>query len=156
MNNAQIKISLGKTGFKAGLLASLFLIIYFLIMRALNLSGNPFAWAFNFVILFGGINYCYRYYRVKTDPNVSYLPGILLGTEVTAVSVVIYSLFIYIYFSSIDPDLLSMLGTNVLFMTQDVTPLIASFATFIQGLSSGIVIAFIMMQYYKSGFKRAA
>ena len=77
----------------------------------------------------------------------------MLGTEVAAVSVITYTAFIYLYFSFIDANSLGILNNNILFMTEELTPTRAAFATFIEGLSSGIVISFIMMQYYKSGFK---
>ncbi len=153
MNTARTTISLGRTGLMAGFLTTLFLIIYFMLMRAMGITGQAGAWLINFIILFGGINYCYRYYRIRTEPNVEYLPGIMLGTEVAAVSVITYTAFIYLYFSFIDANSLGILNNNILFMTEELTPTRAAFATFIEGLSSGIVISFIMMQYYKSGFK---
>lgn len=156
MKSNKSAISLGRTGFFAGLLTSLFLIIYFLLMRILDLTGNPLAWGVNFIILLLGINYCYLYYRRKTEPNIDYLPGMQLGSEVAAVSVVIYTLFIYFYFLSINPQSLANLNGNLLFMSEQATPLRAAFATFIEGISSGIVVSFILMQYYRSGFDNIA
>ncbi len=147
-------ISIGRTSLIAGLLTALSLIIYFMIMRAMQLTGSAVAWGFNIVILFSGIYFCYRYYRMRTVLNVDYLLGMMLGTAVTAVSTVAFTFFVYFYFSSIDPALLSSLHGNILFMSDAVTPLRAASATFIEGLSSGIVISFAMMQYYKSGFMR--
>lgn len=154
MRTADKNVSIGRIGLRSGLFTAVFLIIYFLFMRSLGLTGNAFAWGFNFIILYAGINFCYRYYRVRTDPNVEYLPGMLLGTEVTFVSVIVFSLFLYVYFSSVNPGLVNSLGSNVLFMSDVVTPMRAAAATFIEGLSSGVVISFAMMQYYQSGFRR--
>lgn len=156
MHAAKTRVSLGRTGLLAGLLTTLFLIVYFLLMRMLGLTGYSSAWLFNLLILFVGINYCYRYYRKQTDPDMGYLPGMMLGAELAVVSVVTYTAFIYLYFAFIDPAHLTALNGNILFMTENSSPIRAAFVTFIEGLSSGIVISFIMMQYYKVGFKESA
>ena len=125
-----------------------------MIMRVLNLTGSGMAWGFNFVILFTGIILTYRYYRTKTKLNIEYLPGMLLGAMTTAVASFVFTFFIYLYFSTVDSDQLALLKDNVLFMGELVTPLRAAGATLIEGLSSGVIISFAMMQYYKSGFQK--
>ncbi len=147
------KPSVNITGLKAGLIVSISLIIYFMIMRFFNLTGSVIAWSFNLVILFTGIYFTYRYYRIKTKPNIDYLPGMLLGSITTLVSAGIFTIFVYLFFSSVDASQLLLLNDNILFLGEGVTALRVAGATVVEGISSGIVISFMMMQYYKSGFK---
>ena len=147
------EVSVLNTGIKSGLIISAILIIYFLIMRSFHLTGSAAAWGFNFIIIFAGITFTYRYYRTQTKLNIEYLPGLLLGSLTTIVCTVLFTIFVYIYFSMIDPVSLNFLNNNILFMSGQLTPLKASAATLIEGICSGFIISFMMMQYYKSGFK---
>lgn len=142
------------TGVKTGVITCASLITYFMLMKYLNFMNSPIAWAFNFAILAAGIILAFRYYRTKTTLNVDYIPGLILGSITTAVSVIPFAVFIYIFFSQTDQVSLLLLKDNVLFMGEQITPTRAAFATAIEGLCSGVLVTFIMMQYLRSGFKR--
>ncbi len=148
------EITIQQTGLKAGLLNATALILYFMLMRWMNWTSSATAWGFNFVILLTGITLTYRFYRSKTQPNIDYLPGMMLGFETTMVTVIAFTLFVFLYFTSVSPALLESLGDNVLFMKKNVSPASAAISTFVEGLCSGIIISFTMMQYYRSGFRR--
>lgn len=151
-----LEISIEKIGLKAGLIICAALIAYFMIMNLMNMMDSPIAWIFNVIILLGGIYGAYRYYRSETKLNVDYFPGLLLGCITTCASVIPFVVYVYIFLSQSDPQPLLLLKNNILFMGEPVTPLKASAATLIEGISSGFIISFMMMQYYRSGFKRAS
>lgn len=152
--NPPAEVSLEIIGLKAGLTTCASLIIYFMIMRVLNFMDSGIAWGLNFIILLSGIIYAYRVYRSKTKLNVDYIPGLILGGITTAASVIPFVLFVYIYFSQVNPQQLLLLQDNILFMGEQITPMRAAVATMVEGLSSGLIITFMMMQYFKSGFRR--
>jgi hypothetical protein len=77
-----------------------------------------------------------------------------LGGITTAASVIPFVLFIYLYFSQIDPLLLLLLKDNILFMGEQISPARAAASTMVEGICSGVIISFMMMQYFKSGFRR--
>ena len=110
------EITIQQTGLKAGLLNATALILYFMVMRWMNWTDSATAWGFNFIILLTGITLTYRFYRSKTQPNIDYLPGMMLGFETTMVTVIAFTLFVFLYFTSVSPALLESLGDNVLFM----------------------------------------
>lgn len=153
-SNPTATISTEITGLIAGAITFIVLIIYFMVMKSLNFMASPVAWAMNFVILGAGIVVAFEYYRSKTTLNVDYIPGLILGSITTAVSVIPFAVFIYIFFSQADPVLLTLLKDNVLLMGDPISPTRAAFATAIEGLCSGVVITFIMMQYLRTGFRR--
>jgi hypothetical protein len=115
---------------------------------------SPFAWGANFIILLTGIIFSYRYYRSKTKLNVDYFPGLILGGIITAVTVIPFVMFVYIWFSQADAGQILLLKDNVFFMGEEITPARAAAATMVEGICSGAIISFTMMQYYKSGFRR--
>jgi len=148
-----VKISAEITGLKAGLITFGSLVFYFMIMKYFNFMDSPVAWAFNFVILASAIVFACEYFRSKTTLNVDYIPGLILGSITTAAAVFPFALFIYIYFSQAETLLLS-LKDNILFMGEEITPTRAAFSTAIEGLCSGVLVTFIMMQYFRTGFMR--
>jgi hypothetical protein len=149
------EISIERVGLKAGLITCTSLIIYFMIMKYFNFMNSAIAWSLNFIILWAGIIFSYHYYRSKTILNVNYIQGLILGGITTGVCVVPFVFFIYIYFSVIDTVLLQLLKNNLLFMGEQITPVTAAGSTMVEGLCSGVIISFIMMQYLRSGFRRA-
>lgn len=148
------EVSIEKIGLKAGLITGAALIIYFLLMNYLNFMDSAIAWGLNFIILWAGINLAYRFYRSHTKLNIDYFPGLILGAITTAVSVIPYVFFVYIWFSQSDAALMSILKSNNLFMGEQITPMKAAGSTMIEGICSGVIISFMMMQYFKSGFRR--
>jgi hypothetical protein len=156
LNNPAVEISLEKSGLKAGLITCASLIVYFMIMKYFNFMHSAVAWGLNFIILYAGIALSYHYYRLKTKPNVEYFPGLMLGAMTTAVSVIPFVMFVYIYFTEGDASLMLSLKDNILFMGEQITPFRIAGATMIEGLCSGFVISFISMQYLRSGFKKTS
>lgn len=151
---ATSEIPFEKIGVKAGLMLSAAFISYFMIMKFFNFIDSPVAWGFNIVILFGGIALTYRYCQSETKLNVEYFPGLILGCIATAAAVIPFTLFVYIYFSQAEPSLLFSLKDNIFFMGEQITPLRIATATLVEGISSGVIISFMMMQYFRSGFRR--
>jgi hypothetical protein len=148
------KISIEQTGIKAGSIICASLITYFMAMKYLSIMDSAIAWGFNFIILLAGIVLAYNYYRLKTKLNVDYIPGLILGSLITGVSVTLFVFFVYIYFSQADGMQMALLKNNILFMGEPISPLRIAGATMIEGLISGLLISFTSMQYFKSGFKR--
>src|SRR6187399_936491 len=106
LNNPAAEISISEVGLKSGLITCASIITYFMIMKYFNFMDSSIAWSFNFIILLAGIVLAYRYYRSKTKPNVDYVPGLILGGITTAVAVVPFVMFVYIYFSQSDDALM--------------------------------------------------
>lgn len=149
----QREVSIGKIGLVYGFFTFITLVIYFMIMRAFGITGSEIAWGVNFIFLFAGILFALKDYQGKTELNIAYLPGMLLGLTTSAISVISFAVFVWIYFTSSDPNLILALKDNILFLGEEITPTRAAGATLIEGICSGLIISFTVMQYYKAGFK---
>jgi hypothetical protein len=146
------EISIAKLGSVTGLLIAAGLIIYFLLMKAVGLAHVVGLRAFNLVILLGGLMLMYNYYRAHTKDKVNYFPGIGLGAVAIAVSVVLFSGFMFIYFSQIDPGLLEEIRHRNPHTANILTPFTSAFEVACEGIGSGAMLVFSLMQYYKGDF----
>ena len=139
---------------RSGLLIALGFIVYFFLMKYFGLIQYAELRAFNFVILLAGLFFTYRDYRLKTEPNIEYFSGLILGFLTSVISVVSFAIFVYIYFSSIDPVLLAEIKKNSPFIGTNLNPVTATISIIAEGISSGLIMSFSFMQYYKSGCER--
>jgi len=146
----QENISFEKVSLVSGILICIVYIAYFLFMIYANLIRITELRAFNFLILLGGLFFTFKYFRSKSKVHIDYLKGISLGILTSAVSIVLFALFIYIYFSEIDPLLLQQLKNNAPLMGQYLTPFSAAFTIIVEGSISGLILSFAIMQYYKN------
>jgi hypothetical protein len=142
-----------KLELKIGLMTCLVLILFFFLMKYLNLIQIVELRCLNFFILFGGINIGYRYYRKQIESNIEYFSGFFFGFYTCIFAVIPFALFVFLYLWKIDPDLVNGLKNNSLFMGVEITPEKAAITTVIEGTVSGVLISYILMQYYRSGFR---
>lgn len=147
-----LKNSIQKIGMSTGLMTSLLLIAYFSLMKALNVAQHPELRYFNFFILFGGIYYAYWQFK-EPEHNIDYLPGIGLGFITTIATVIPFVAFLFVYFSYVDPGLLEIIKNSSV-VGDYLSPFSVVGIVGIEGLSSGVIISFMLMQYYKSGFEK--
>lgn len=142
--------SIGNTGIRVGFYTLLGFIGYFLLMKLLGLTHITELRYLNFFILLSGILYGYKQYQ-KDNGKIPFLSGFGLGMMITGISVVLFSAFLFIYFSGIDPHLLATLKSSAPAMVSEyLTPSLAALSVLFEGLSSGLIMNFVLIQYYKS------
>lgn len=147
------EISIPKLALKSGILICASFIVYFMIMKYLNLIHVVELRFLNIFILIAGLLSTFRYFRRQTNVlNIVYLEGLFLGVLTTLVSFMLFAVFLYFYFLKVDPDLLLELKDNAMMMGTSLTATSAAASVLIQGACSGLIISFAIMQYYKSGF----
>ena len=149
------QLSIPTLAAKASALICTSFIAYFLLMQYLSLLHITELRFLNIIILITGLVTTYRYYRKKTKIlNILYFDGLLLGILTSVASFLFFAIFVYIYFRA-DPALLQVLKGNTIMMGfGSVTPANAAVTVVIEGVISGLIISFAIMQYYKSGFYR--
>lgn len=128
------------------------LIAYFLLMKLFGLETNFYLRIFNLFIMIGGIFFLYRntFVRGNNDERVGYLQGLLMGAQLTIISVVIFIVFLGLYIKFIDPGFIGVLESTGLWATSGISVTEAVMGILIEGLASGIIISFALMQYFKS------
>ena len=134
-------------GFRYGLYTALALIGYFVLMQLLGLAYILELRVLNLVILVAGVLMAIDKYKAVTDEHMDYLTGYGIGSSTTIVSVFIFSLFMGFYLSFDTAFMQHIRNTGL--MGQYLDPATAAFAVFGEGLASGIIASFALMQWYK-------
>ncbi|MEO8085973.1 MAG: hypothetical protein ABI763_04085 [Bacteroidota bacterium] len=140
---------------KAGFIICASFIAYFMVMKYCNLTQYAVLRFLNLFILTGGLLLTFRYYRRKTKIlNIAYFDGLLLGVVTSLTTFLLFAVFIYNYFLYVDPLLLQELKGNTVMMGNSLTAFTASATILVEGICAGVILTFIIMQYFKSGFYR--
>jgi hypothetical protein len=139
-------ISPERIGLTVGLLTSLGLIAYFMIMKALGLAHIIELRFFNIIIMAIGIISGIVYLKHRTQEHEFYLKGLGEGMLITVIATVIFSIFITVYLKYIDTALMEEVNKRAPY-TMDTMSIYAS--VFLEGLASGAIITFSAMQYLK-------
>lgn len=137
-----------KRGLVIGIITSLALAAYFLIMKALNLAQMIELRFFNFLIIAVAICYGIVSLKHKLNEQEFYLKGLAQGFIISAVTVVLFAAFISFYLTYFDPLLFEEIKTKVAYRQMDGITIFVSI--FMEGMASGAIITFAAMQYYKS------
>lgn len=137
---------------KAGIFTSLGMILYFVIMRFLNLHHYMELHYLNIIILFLGLRYAIKHVKL-IEGEIKYFEGLKSGIVVTLITVLIFNIFMVIYETLIDPPFLTFLKENIYlgnqFSIQQTVINVMGLLT-IEGLSSGFIMTYMLMQYYKA------
>jgi hypothetical protein len=136
-----------RVAFKYGIYTFIGLVAYFLLMKALGLHHNPELRVFNFFIMFAGIWWTLKWDREDTASSLSYVEKIGLGVLAVSVAVIPFAIFIFAYLK-IDTEFMLNLKATESF-GQYLNPYILSFLIAFEGIASGAIVSFGMMQYFK-------
>jgi hypothetical protein len=141
-------ISIERIGFVTGLITSAALIAYFLLMKVLNLAHVVELRFFNVIIVAVGIIYGIVRLKRNLHEDEFYLKGLGQGMFITAVTTVIFALFITVYLTYFDHQLMMEIRSRVSYKGSiDGTMIFVS--VFMEGMASGAIITFAAMQYLK-------
>ncbi len=136
-----------KTSIKYGIYTAVTLIVFFLFMKLIGLVEVYELRVLNVIFLFTGVYLAIKHYRHTAD-KPAYLSGLGVGIFTSAVALILFSFFVIIYLAAIDPELMLSLKADEYF-GQYLNPYIAGAAIFLEGTLSGLLMSFILMQYYK-------
>lgn len=143
------KPSMERFGIVTGVITSLTLIAYFMLMKVLGLAHILELRFFNFVIIAIALFISIRKYKERLHEREFYLKGLGEGMMVTATTTVIFGVFMGFYLAYMDRALLETIKTTAS-VGEYLDPLMIVFSIFLEGMASGAVITFAIMQYLKT------
>ncbi len=133
----------------AGLLVSVALVGFFLLMKILGLYEVLWLRYFNALFMLGGLLLTFFNYRNKMSPEgISYLTGIRMGLRVTLTAVIPFAVFMAIYLR-MDPSFMEYIIKNGEF-GEWLTPGRAAGMVGLEGFAGGAIMTYIVMPYFKS------
>jgi hypothetical protein len=121
------------------------LIAFFLIMKVTGLAHIYELRFLNVIIQVGGIYFALKKFRETHDQHMNYFRALVTGVATGAVSSVIFALFLFIYLT-VDPGFMQDIITNEP-MGRYLNPYITSFMVALEGLFSGLLFTFIIINY---------
>ncbi len=136
------------TALKYGGLMALALVGYFLLMKAFGLEHNLELRAFNLFILFSFVLMSIDHYDKTNPENFAYLKGIGLGLLTSAFGVITFASLVILYTTVINPEFMMFIKQNEPF-GDFLNPMLVGCTIVIEGMASGFLATFAVMQYYK-------
>lgn len=133
---------------------SLALLIYFLLMKLLNLATVVELRFLNVLILFIGIRFFLLRLKRENGGSLEYLQSLAYGFIVSVFTSTFFSFFIFLYLSYIDHGMLETLQLNQPF-GEYMTPGAAALVLILEGCSSGAIISFALIQFMSRNSKVA-
>ncbi|WKN32212.1 DUF4199 family protein [Porifericola rhodea] len=142
------KNNVERIGVRYGVLMAFALAGYFLLMKAINLEQNLELRVFNLVILSSFILMAIDRYKKLKGIHLTYLKGVGLGLLTSVVGVFTFATLFLLYITVVDPAFMTVIRENEPFGVH-LTPLLVTIAIMIEGVASGFIASFAIMQYYK-------
>jgi len=124
------------------------LIAYFLIMQVIDKHHHVELRMFNLVILSIGVYYALKKFKNTHADHVNYFRGLIVGVTTSGVASVIFGIFLFIYMK-LDHSLLQSIQENEP-MGHYLNEYISSFIVALEGVFSGMLVTFVLMNYVDS------
>jgi hypothetical protein len=138
-----------RIGLVTGLITSLALIAYFMLMKALGLAQILELRFLNAIILAVGVCFGINKLKQKLHEDGFYLKGWLEGIYISAVAVILFALFMSFYLSFIDVSLLQYIQHKQTNTGWSINGLTIFITIFMEGMASAVIITLAAMQYFK-------
>lgn len=121
------------------------LIGFFLIMKLVGLSHIVELRLLNLLILTGGVYMALKRFRATHD-ELNYFRGLITGVTTAAIGSMVFAFFLFLYMQ-LDKSMMQSIIENEP-MGRYMNPYIASFIVALEGVFSGILVTFILMNYF--------
>jgi hypothetical protein len=121
------------------------LMLYFIIMKLANLSHYPELRLLNLLILVGGIYFALKKFKKTHEDHLNYFRALVTGVATGAIGSVVFAVFLFLYMQ-LDPSMMETIKANEP-MGRFLNPYIASFIVALEGVFSGLLVTFILINY---------
>jgi hypothetical protein len=122
------------------------LIAYFLLMRAIGWIHVVELRLLNVFILVGGVYMALKKFKATHEDHLNYFRALVTGVATGAIASLIFAAFLFVYVSFIDTELMTYIVENEP-MGRFLNPYIASFIVALEGVFSGLLVTFVLINY---------
>ena len=137
---------------KYGIITSLGLIVYFLIIKLLNLHTNPWFRLLNGLVVAYGIYAAIKRYKLVSGTTFNYINGFKVAIVTGFLATFVFALFMGIYMFHVDTEFMNTLLKDW-FKDMNYGGGILIFVIIIEGLASTAILALTYMQIFKNSTK---
>ncbi|MBL7874331.1 MAG: DUF4199 domain-containing protein [Cyclobacteriaceae bacterium] len=121
------------------------LIAFFLLMKVVGLVHHYELRFLNVFIQVGGIYFALKKFKETHEAHMNYFRGLITGVATGAIASGVFALFLFVYMS-VDSALMQGIIDNEP-MGRYLNPYIAAFMVALEGLFSGLLFTFIIINY---------
>lgn len=121
------------------------LIFYFLVMQMIGLSHQVELRLLNLLILVAGVYAALKKFKKTHEDRLNYFRALVTGVTTGAIGSLIFALFLFAY-TQLDPSLMESIRVNEP-MGRSLNPYMVSFIVALEGLFSGLLVTFILINY---------
>lgn len=132
-----------------GLRIAVGLIIYFLVMKFAGLLHVVELRLLNLFILIAGIYYALKKFQHTHGEHINYFRALITGFATGAVGSLVFAAFLFLYVSLLDRGFMQYLIENEP-MGRFLNPYIASFIVALEGVFSGLLVTFILINFIET------
>ena len=147
-----MKSNMEQVSIKYGALTAAGLTAVFLLAKFAGLADLLVLRLLNLPILVGGVLMAIHHFKAQKNSNMAYLEGFGIGMFTSLIGVITFAVFMLFYLTLIDPAFMDVIREKSMFGSY-LNPFIASFTIVIEGLGSGLMITFTLMQYFKNPYR---
>lgn len=122
------------------------LVVYFLIMKFAGLLHVVELRLLNVVILVAGIYLALKKFQHTHGEHINYFRALVTGVATGAIASLVFAAFLFVYVSFLDTELMQYIVENEP-MGRFLNPYIASFIVALEGVFSGLLVTFILINY---------
>jgi len=122
------------------------LIAYFLIMKFAGLLNVVELRLLNVIILVGGIYMALKKFQHTHGEHINYFRALVTGVATGAIASLVFAAFLFIYVTFIDVPFMQYIIDNEP-MGRFLNPYIVSFIVALEGVFSGLLVTFVLINY---------
>lgn len=137
---------------KYGILTTIGLIAYFLIIKLLDLHTNPWFRLLNGLVMACGIYIAIKRYKLISGTTFNYINGFKVGLLTGFLATFIFALFMGIYMFHLDTAFMNALLKDW-FQDMSYGGGILIFVILIEGMASTAILSLTFMQVFKNNAK---
>jgi ABC-type Fe3+-siderophore transport system permease subunit len=121
------------------------LIAYFLIMQVSPWGHIVELRLFNMVIQTAGIYFALKKFKESHGSHLNYFRALITGVATAAVGSLIFALFLFAYMNFDNKFMVSIVSTEA--MGRYLNPYISAFIVLLEGVFSGLLVTFVLINY---------
>lgn len=122
------------------------LIVYFLIMKFAGLLNVVELRLLNLVIQVAGVYIALRTFKRTHEDHLNYFRALVTGVATAAIGAIIFAAFLFIYMEFIDTAFMQFIIDNEP-MGRFLNPYMASFIVALEGVFSGLLVTFVLINF---------
>ena len=121
------------------------LIVFFLIMNAINLGHHVELRLLNLVILTAGVWAALKKFKQTHSESLNYFRGLIMGVATAGFGSLVFGVFLFFYLK-INTGMMEALVQNEA-MGRYLNPYITSFIIVLEGFFSGLLVTFVLLNW---------